>query len=104
MWLVGACSHAGLDGTPGGAACGQTQPTAVVMDIHPPVLNGVPATTLIKMYNPFTVVIGLTAGDPHEDEKAMTIAGASAVISKNDVLHALHPAIVSAATQIKKPI
>jgi len=80
------------------------KPTAVVMDIHPPVLNGIPATTLIKMYNPFTVVIGLTAGDPHEDEKAMTIAGASAVISKNDVLHALHPAIVSAATQIKKPV
>ena len=54
------------------------KPAAVVMDIHLPVLNGVPATTLIKVKNPFTVVIGLTAGDPHEDEKAMIIAGAAA--------------------------
>jgi DNA-binding NarL/FixJ family response regulator len=80
------------------------KPAAVVMDIHLPVLNGVPATTLIKMNNPFTVVIGLTAGDPHEDEKAMTIAGASAIIDKNEVLHALYPAIVNAVQQIKKPV
>ena len=82
----------------------QLKPTAVVMDIHLPVLNGVPATTLIKMNNPFTVVIGLTAGDPREDEKAMTIAGASAVINKSEVLHALYPAIVNAVKQIKKPV
>ena len=82
----------------------QLKPTAVVMDIHLPVLNGVPATTLIKMNNPFTVVIGLTAGDPREDEKAMTIAGASTVINKSEVLHALYPAIVNAVKQIKKPV
>lgn len=81
----------------------QLKPAAVVMDVHLPVLNGVPATTLIKMNNPFTVVIGLTAGDPREDEKAMTIAGASAVINKSEVMHALHPAIVNAVKHIKKP-
>ena len=80
------------------------KPAAVVMDIHLPVLNGVPATTLIKMNNPFIVVIGLTAGDPREDEKAMTIAGASAVINKSEVLQALYPAIVNAVKQIKKPV
>ena len=79
------------------------KPAAVVMDVHLPVLNGVPATTLIKMNNPFTAIIGLTAGDPHEDEKAMTIAGAAAVINKSDVLHALHPAIVNAVKRIKNP-
>jgi DNA-binding NarL/FixJ family response regulator len=79
------------------------KPAAVVMDIHLPVLNGVPATTLIKMNNQFTVVIGLTAGDPREDEKAMTIAGASAVINKSDVLHALYPAIVAAVQRVKNP-
>ena len=78
------------------------KPAAVVMDIHLPVLNGVPATTLIKINNPFTAVIGLTAGDPREDEKAMTIAGASVVINKSEVLHALYPAIVNAVKQIKK--
>ena len=80
------------------------KPAAVVMDIHLPLLNGIPATTLIKMNNPFTAVIGLTAGDPREDEKAMAIAGASTVISKNDVLHALYPAIVNAVKQIKKTV
>lgn len=78
------------------------KPAAVVMDIHLPVLNGIPATTLIKVNNPFTAVIGLTAGDPREDEKAMTIAGASIVINKSEVLHALYPAIVNAIKHIKK--
>ena len=79
------------------------KPAAVVMDIHLPVLNGIPATTLIKMNNPFTAVIGLTAGDPREDEKAMTIAGATAVINKSEVLHALYPAIIDAVQRIKNP-
>lgn len=77
------------------------KPAAVVMDVHLPVLSGVPATTLIKINNPFTAVIGLTAGDPHQDEKAMTIAGAAAVINKSEVLHALNPAIVDAVRQVK---
>jgi DNA-binding NarL/FixJ family response regulator len=76
------------------------KPAAVVMDVHLPVLNGVPATTLIKMNNPFTAIIGLTAGDPHEDEKAMTIAGAAVVINKSDVLSALYPAIVDSLKRI----
>lgn len=79
------------------------KPAAVVMDIHLPVLNGIPATTLIKMNNPFTAVIGLTAGDPREDEKAMTIAGATAVINKSEVLDALYPAIIDAVQRVKNP-
>jgi DNA-binding NarL/FixJ family response regulator len=82
----------------------KAKPAVVIMDIHLPVLNGVPATTLIKINNPFTAIIGLTAGDPHEDEKAMIIAGAAAVINKSDVLHALHPAIVEAVKQVKNPV
>lgn len=80
------------------------KPAAVVMDIHLPVLSGVPATTLIKINNPFTAVIGLTAGDPQEDEKAMSIAGAALVLNKSDVLHALYPAIVAAVKQVKNPV
>ena len=79
------------------------KPAVVIMDVHLPVLSGVPATTLIKMNNPFTSVIGLTAGDPQEDAKAMTIAGAAAVINKSDVLHALHPAILDAVNRVKNP-
>ena len=80
------------------------KPAAVVMDIHLPVLSGVPATTLIKINNPFTAIIGLTAGDPHEDEKAMSIAGAALVLNKSEVLHALYPAIVAAVKQVKNPV
>ena len=79
------------------------KPAVVIMDVHLPVLSGVPATTLIKMNNPFTSVIGLTAGDPQEDAQAMTIAGAAAVINKSDVLHALHPAILDAVKRVKNP-
>ena len=79
------------------------KPAVVIMDVHLPVLSGVPATTLIKMNNPFTSVIGLTAGDPQEDAQAMTIAGAAAVINKSDVLHALHPAILDAVNRVKNP-
>lgn len=80
------------------------KPTAVVMDVHLPVLNGVPATTLIKMNNPFVAVVGLTAGDPHEDIKAMTIAGATEVINKSELLDALYPAILNAVKRVKKPV
>ena len=80
------------------------KPAVVIMDIHLPILGGIPATTLIKMNNPFVTVIGVTAGDPSEDEKAMIIAGAAAVINKGDASHALHPAILSAVKQVKKPV
>jgi DNA-binding NarL/FixJ family response regulator len=79
------------------------KPSAVIMDIHLPLLGGVPATTLIKLNNPFTAIIGLTAGDPREDEKAMTIAGATAVIDKGKVMHQLHQAILDAVQQVKSP-
>lgn len=77
------------------------KPDAVVMDVHLPVLNGVPATTLIKINNPFIAIIGLTAGDPHQDEKAMTIAGAAVVIDKRQVMQALYPAIINAVKRVK---
>jgi DNA-binding NarL/FixJ family response regulator len=80
------------------------KPAAVVMDVHLPVLSGVPTTTLIKMNNPFTAIIGLTAGGPHEDEKAMIAAGAAAVINKSDVIQMLHSAVVEAVKRVKSPV
>jgi DNA-binding NarL/FixJ family response regulator len=72
------------------------KPAVVIMDIHLPVLSGISASTLIKLNDPFVTVIALTAGGPCQDEKAMTIAGAAAVINKGDVFHALRPAILNA--------
>ena len=80
------------------------KPAAVVMDVHLPVLSGIAATTLIKTTNPFAAVIGLTAGDPGEDAKLMTLAGATAVINKAEATHALHSAIVEAVKQVKAQV
>ena len=80
------------------------KPAVVVMDVHLPVLNGSAATTLIRATNPYTAIIGVTAGGPQEDEKAMIIAGATVVLHKSDVLHALYPAIVDAFKRVRKPV
>jgi len=80
------------------------KPAVVIMDIHLPILSGIAASTLIKVNNPFITVIALTAGGPCQDEKAMTIAGAAAVINKDDVLHALRPAILNAVKRVKHPV
>jgi DNA-binding NarL/FixJ family response regulator len=80
------------------------KPAVVIMDIHLPVLSGISASTLIKVNNPFVTVIALTAGGPCQDEQAMTIAGAAAVINKDDVLHALRPTILNAVKRIKTPV
>jgi DNA-binding NarL/FixJ family response regulator len=82
----------------------ELKPAVVVMDVHLPVVNGIAATTLIKTANPFTAIIGLTAGGPYEDEKAMIIAGAATVINKSDMLQALHPAIFDAVEQVRNPV
>jgi len=60
------------------------KPAAVVMDVH-------------------LAVIGLTAGGPQEDERAMIIAGAAVVINKSNVLNALRPAILNAVEHVKNP-
>ena len=43
----------------------------------------------------------MTAGGLEEDDKAMILAGASAVVNKSDVLQALYPAIVDAVKEVK---
>jgi DNA-binding NarL/FixJ family response regulator len=80
------------------------KPAVVIMDIHLPILSGISASTLIKVNNPFVTVIALTAGGPCQDERAMTLAGAAAVINKGDVFHALRPAILNAVKPIQAPV
>ena len=80
------------------------KPAVVIMDIHLPILSGISASTLIKVNNPFVSVIALTAGGPCQDETAMAVVGAAAVINKDDVLHALRPAILNAVKRIKTPV
>jgi DNA-binding NarL/FixJ family response regulator len=79
------------------------KPHVVVMDVQLPGLNGVQATTLIKLKSPFTAVVCLTV-DPLGHEKAMTIAGAAAIVNKGEVFRALYPAIIKAVKLVKNPV
>lgn len=80
------------------------QPAAAIVDIHLPMMDGIEATKQIKLRSPGTVVIGLTAGEPDERDMAMTLAGASVVINKADVVRSLYPAIVDAVRNLKAAI
>ena len=80
------------------------KPAVIIMDVHLPVLSGMAATTLIKVTNPFVAIIGITAGGPYQDEKAMIMAGAAVVINKSNVLEDLYPAIVDAVQRINKQV
>jgi DNA-binding NarL/FixJ family response regulator len=79
------------------------KPAVVIMDVNLPGLNGVQATTLIKLQSPFTAIVCLTV-DPIGNEKAMTIAGAAAIVNKGEVFEALHPAVIQAVKGIKHPV
>jgi DNA-binding NarL/FixJ family response regulator len=76
------------------ALAGTLKPTVVLIDIQLPRMTGLEATTVIKRQSPSTTVIGLTAGASDSTEMAMRQAGAAAVLSKDDLLTTLYPAII----------
>jgi DNA-binding NarL/FixJ family response regulator len=73
------------------------KPTVVVIDIQLPAMSGIEATTLIRRGCPSTTVIALTAGALDYTEPAMRHAGAATVLSKDDLLQRLYPAIIEEA-------
>jgi DNA-binding NarL/FixJ family response regulator len=73
------------------------KPTVVLIDIQLPTMTGIQATTLIKRQSPSTTIIGLTAGASDRTEMAMRDAGAATVLSKQDLLDRLYPAIIEEA-------
>jgi DNA-binding NarL/FixJ family response regulator len=79
-------------------------PAVALIDILLPTMSGVEASTLIKLQSPNTVIIGLTAGEPDQRDRAMLSAGASLVINKADVVHRLYPSIVEAVKGLKAAI
>ena len=70
------------------------KPTVVVIDIHLPTMTGLEATILIKRQNPSVTIISLTAGVSTSTETAMLDAGAATVLSKENLLETLYPAII----------
>src|SRR3712207_277825 len=64
----------------------QLSPSVVVLDLNMPTMDGIHATRLIKHHSPAVPVIGLTAGDTEERQRAMRSAGADALVYKEDAL------------------
>jgi DNA-binding NarL/FixJ family response regulator len=77
------------------------KPAVAIMDVHLPTMSGIEATILIKHDNPSTAIIGLTAGEPGDTDKAMISAGASVVIDKADVVYRLHSTILDAVKNLR---
>ena len=74
----------------------QLQPTAVVMDLNMPRMNGIEATAKIKMRHPEIVVIGLSVNTSLENQDAMQMAGASTLLTKEAAVDQLYGAIQQA--------
>jgi DNA-binding NarL/FixJ family response regulator len=69
-------------------------PSVVLMDINMPRLNGIEATARIKHSHPHVVVLGLSVNVEEDHRRAMTIAGATAVLPKGAVVERLYDEII----------
>lgn len=69
-------------------------PSVVVMDINMPGLNGIEVTARIKHTHPHVGVVGLSMHLDEDYRREMIAAGATAVISKADVVEELYDAII----------
>jgi DNA-binding NarL/FixJ family response regulator len=75
------------------------KPSVVVMDINMPRLDGIKATTLIKRVYPHIVVVGLSVYANDDTRKAMTAAGATTVISKEEAVEQLRDEIIESVNR-----
>src|SRR5919206_4013160 len=69
--------------------CDELEPDAIVIDLHMPLLDGVTAVARLRHDHPSMCVIALT-GDPHPAlHRAVTDAGADAVLLKGEFVDVL---------------
>lgn len=79
----------------------ELQPSAVVMDITMPKMDGVTSTRLIKTYYPRTAVIGLSVLAHSYPIDTMIKAGAFEVITKEKAVDELYDAIQRAVNAVR---
>ena len=72
-------------------------PSVVVMDINMPRLNGIEATARIKHSHPHVGVVGLSMSVDEAYRRAMIAAGATAVVSKGNVVEQLYDEIIKSS-------
>ena len=78
----------------------QLRPSAVVMDINMPCMNGIEATAKIKTRHPDVVVIGMSVNASSDNHDAMRTAGASMLLTKEAAVDQLYGAIQRAVDAI----
>jgi DNA-binding NarL/FixJ family response regulator len=67
----------------------QVEPDAVVIDLHMPLLDGVTAVSRLRRDHPHLCLIALTGDREQKLHKAVTEAGADAVLVKEDFVETL---------------
>jgi DNA-binding NarL/FixJ family response regulator len=83
--VVGA-AHDGLDAI---ELADELQPDAVVIDLHMPLLDGVSAVARLRRDNPSLCLIALTGDGDSELHRAVSEAGADAVLLKGELVEQL---------------
>jgi PAS domain S-box-containing protein len=78
----------------------QLKPSAVVMDINMPVMNGIEATALIRKKHPHIAIIGMSVNASVDNHDAMHTAGACLLLTKEAAVEQLHGAIQQAVKAI----
>ena len=77
------------------------QPTAVIMDINIPRIDGITAARLIKKQHPQIVVVGLSVDPKDYQVHAMQNAGAVKVINKDSAVTELYGALQEAVAAVR---
>jgi DNA-binding NarL/FixJ family response regulator len=78
----------------------ELRPDAIVIDLHMPLLDGVSAVARLRRDHPSMCVIALT-GDAHpEIHRAVTDAGADAVLLKEEFVEALVERLAAARAAV----
>ena len=67
----------------------ELQPDAVVIDLHLPLVDGVAAVARLRKYHPELCLLALTGDPDPELHRAVTDAGADAVLLKEDLVESL---------------
>ena len=89
------------DGEDAVVSAAQRQPTAVVMDINMPRMDGITATRLIKQQDPQIVVVGLSVDPKDYQVYAMQKAGAFKVLNKDCAVTEVYGALQEAVAAVR---